>query len=52
LSGNGYNRDTQLELNVVQTGADMWQDRYLNESAWVIRFEERHARLYDVRAYQ
>lgn len=52
LVGNGENRDTQLLIDVVKDGADLYRDEYLTEGAWVIRFEKRHARLYGVTSYQ
>lgn len=51
LAGNGENRDTQLLLDVVKDGSDKYADEYLNESASVVRFESRHSRLYNCRAY-
>jgi hypothetical protein len=51
LVGNGENRDTQLLIDVVKDGADLYRDEYLTEGAWVDRFEKRHARLYGVTAY-
>ena len=50
LVGNGENRDTQLLIDVVKDGADLYRDEYLTEAAWVIRFEKRHARLYGAQA--
>jgi len=35
LNGNGINRDTHLLENVVLTGADLFQDEWLTEGAWV-----------------
>ena len=52
LVGNGENRDTQLLVDVIKDGADLYRDEYLTEAGWVIRFEKRHARIYDVQAYQ
>jgi hypothetical protein len=52
LVGNGENRDTQLLIDVVKDGADLYRDEYLTEGAWVIRFEKRHARIYNVVTYQ
>lgn len=52
LVGNGENRDTQLLIDVVKDGADQYRDEYLTEGGWVIRFEKRHARLYNVQTYQ
>jgi hypothetical protein len=51
LSGNGENRDTQLLVDVVKDGADLYKDEYLTEAAWVVRFEKRHARLYGCVTY-
>lgn len=51
LVGNGENRDTQLLIDVVKDGADLYRDEYLTEGAWVVRFEKRHARLYAVASY-
>lgn len=51
LVGNGENRDTQLLIDVIKDGADLYRDEYLTEGAWVVRFEKRHARLYAVNAY-
>lgn len=51
LVGNGENRDTQLLIDVIKDGADLYRDEYLTEGAWVVRFEKRHARLYAVTAY-
>jgi Family of unknown function (DUF5309) len=51
LAGNGENRDTQLLENVIRDGSDKYSDEYLAEAASVIRFEQRHARLYNVTAY-
>lgn len=48
LVGNGENRDTQLLVDVVKDGADLYRDEYLTEAGWVIRFEKRHARMYNV----
>jgi hypothetical protein len=52
LVGNGENRDTQLLIDVVKDGADLYRDEYLTEGAWVVRFEKRHARMYGVNTYQ
>ena len=52
LVGNGENRDTQLLVDVIKDGADLYRDEYLTEAAWVVRFEKRHARMYGVQAYQ
>ncbi len=52
LAANGENRDTQLLIDVVKDGADLYRDEYLTEAACVIREEKRHARLYGVSAYQ
>jgi hypothetical protein len=52
LVGNGENRDTQLLIDVVKDGADLYRDEYLTEGAWIVRFEKRHARMYGVNAYQ
>jgi len=51
LSGNGENRDTHLLTDVVKDGSDKYQDEYITEGAWVIRFESRHARMYNVTAF-
>jgi hypothetical protein len=51
LSGNGENRDTHLLIDVVRDGSDKYADEYLTEGAWVIRFEQRHARIYNVTAW-
>lgn len=51
LAGNGENRDTQLLTDVIRQGQDSYSDEYLTEGAWVIRFEQRHARIYNVAAY-
>jgi hypothetical protein len=51
LVGNGENRDTQLLIDVVKDGADLYRDEYLTEGAWVVRFEKRHSRLYGVVTY-
>lgn len=51
LSGNGENRDTHLLTDVVKAGADSYSDEYITEGAWAIRFEQRHARLYNARNY-
>lgn len=51
LVGNGENRDTQLLIDVIKDGADLYRDEYLTEGAWVIRLEKRHARLYGVTTY-
>ena len=52
LVGNGENRDTQLLIDVIKDGADLYRDEYLTEGAWVVRFEKRHARMYGVNTYQ
>lgn len=52
LVGNGENRDTQLLVDVIKDGADLYRDEYLTEAAWVTRFEKRHARIYGVTSYQ
>ena len=52
LVGNGENRDTQLLVDVIRDGADLYRDEYLTEAGWVIRFEKRHARIYGVTSYQ
>ena len=52
LVGNGENRDTQLLIDVIKDGADLYRDEYLTEGAWIDRFEKRHARMYGVTAYQ
>jgi len=41
-----------LLIDVVKDGADLYRDEYLTEGAWVIRFEKRHARIYNVVTYQ
>jgi hypothetical protein len=51
LSGNGENRDTHLLTDVVKDGSDKYADEYICEGAWVVRFEQRHARLYNCVAY-
>lgn len=51
LAGNGENRDTQLLTDVVKDGSDNYQDEYLTEGAWVHKFEQRHARIYNVLGY-
>jgi hypothetical protein len=51
LSGNGENRDTTLLENVKKNGDDVYSDEYLTEIGNVIRFEQRHARMYNVAAY-
>lgn len=51
LNGNGVNRDTHLLENVVLNGSDQYQDEWLTEGAWVIRFEKRHALLYNSTAF-
>jgi Family of unknown function (DUF5309) len=51
LVGNGENRDTQLLIDVVRDGADLYRDEYLTEGAWIVRLEKRHARLFGVVAY-
>jgi hypothetical protein len=51
LSGNGENRDTHLLTDVVKDGSDKYSDEYITEGAWVIRFEQRHARMYNVSAF-
>lgn len=51
LVGNGENRDTQLLVDVIKDGADLYRDEYLTEAGWVDRFEKRHARLYGVSTY-
>lgn len=52
LAGNGENRDTQLLIDVVKDGADLYRDEWLCEGAWIIRFEKRHARIYGIQNYQ
>jgi hypothetical protein len=52
LVGNGENRDTQLLIDVVKDGADLYRDEYLTEGGWVDRFEKRHARLFGVVTFQ
>lgn len=52
LVGNGENRDTQLLIDVVKDGADLYRDEYLTEGAWVFRLEKSHARMYGVNSYQ
>jgi len=51
LSGNGENRDTHLLVDVIRDGSDKYSDEYITEGAWVVRFEPRHARMYDVTSY-
>lgn len=51
LNGNGVNRDTHLLENVVLNGSDNFQDEWLTEGAWCIRFEKRHALLNNVTAF-
>lgn len=51
LAGNGENRDTQLLTDVIKQGQDYYADEYLCEGAWVVRFEQRHARLYNLAGY-
>jgi hypothetical protein len=51
LVGNGENRDTHLLTDVIKDGSDKYSDEYLCEGAWVIRFEQRHARLCNVNGY-
>lgn len=50
LSGNGENRDTSLLTDVIKDGTDVYADEYLGQIASVIRFEKRHARLYNCSA--
>lgn len=51
LAGNGENRDTQLLENVLRDGSDKYNDEYLCEGAWITRFEQRHARIFNVTSY-
>ena len=51
LSGNGENRDTHLLVDVQRDGSDKYSDEYLTEGGWVVRFEPRHARIYNVSGY-
>jgi len=51
LSANGENRDTKLEMNVVQNGTDSKVDQIISECGFRIRQEKYHAKLANVTDY-
>jgi hypothetical protein len=51
LAGNGKNLNTKLYENVVQDGSARTVDEYRTMSGWQIRFEKKHARGYNITAY-
>jgi hypothetical protein len=52
LAGNGNSRDTKLFENVKQDGIDRTIDEYLTQAGWEVRFDKKHALLYNMTSYQ
>lgn len=48
LSGNGENRDTAIEEDVVKDGRDAYVDQILTEGGFKFMQEKRHAKLYNI----
>jgi hypothetical protein len=51
LKGNGLNRDTHVEMDVVQAGADGKKDQIISECGFRIKLEKTASLLYDVTDY-
>ena len=51
LKGNGVSRDTKVEMDIVQGGADGKKDQIISEYGFKIKLEKTHGLLYDVTDY-
>jgi hypothetical protein len=51
LKGNGLNRDTHVEMDVVQGGADGKKDQIITEAGFKIKLEKLAGMLYNVSDY-
>lgn len=51
LAGNGNSQDTKLYENVKQDGKARRVDEYYTQAGWEVRFDKKHARMFNVTAY-
>src|SRR5271166_1913570 len=51
LAGNGKNLNTKLYENVVQDGSARTVDEYRSMVGWQVRFEKKHARIFNATSY-
>jgi hypothetical protein len=51
LNGNGKSMNTRLYEDIVKAGNDSTIDEFKSIVGWQVKFEKKHARIYNVTAF-